>query len=253
MKMEKLLKEKTKNSWNLKVLPLFYCSLLLFAFSCKKQDPPQTFGKHSEYYPLKIGNSYTYQVDSIFFNDFDQSIDTTYFQVTELYADTFYDVEGHLNYRLERYCQYKSNPQQSYDTLSSYLKDVWFVTYNNNSIERVEENMRFITLVNPISESKSWDGNASNFLDRWRYKYVNFGKPYDIYDDAVTVERQLDSNVIEYRKAYQIFAKNIGMVEYYHIDVEDRRAESSALIPIVDRINKGTIVHYKLVKYNISE
>ena len=227
---------------------------VVFLPACKKDIAPstKTWGKIEEYYPLAIGNKLTYQVDSIYFNDFDGSIDTTYFQVTELYADTFVDIEGRINYRLERYYQYKKNEADSYSDIPSYLKDVWFVTQTPATIERIEENVRFINLNHPIGEGREWDGNAFNFLNKWEYYYESFELEKGDYANTVTVNRKLDSNVIRYRNAYQVFAKGVGMVEYYHIDVEDDRPTSSALVPILDRIYRGTIVHYKLVDYQVS-
>ena len=245
----------SKRKISLKVLlSLAICiTLVSWMQSCKKETQSnKVWGQLADYYPLAIGNKLVYQVDSIYYNDFDNSIDTTYFQVTELYADTFTDLQGRLNYRLERYYQYKKSPNDSYSNIPAYLKDVWFVTQTASTIERVEENVRFINLNYPVGLGVKWDGNAYNALNSWEYYYENFQAPHNDFENTVTVNREIDSNVIRYRKAYQIFSKNIGMVEYYHIDVEDDRPTSSALVPILDRIYRGTIVHYKLVDYQVA-
>lgn len=240
-----------KNNFNITIALLL---LSLVITSCKKEESntETTLGVYTDYYPLKIGSYHIYKVDSIFYNDFTQSSDTFEMQLKELITDTFLDEEQQLNYRIERFYKYKTEIPSSFDTLPWSLKNVWFVTLTDFSIQRVEENYRYTTLTNPIKNGITWDGNAFNAKDQSTYEYANFGESLFNYNNSVNVIQKDIENLIQKQYFEQYFAKDVGLTKYYYIDVESQNI-SDPSIPIEDRIEKGVQYSQELIEYFIPE
>ena len=222
---------------------------VIFLGSCNSDSEQEIYPTPQEYMTLKIGAWFQYKVDSIYFDDFDMTSDTTEFQLKEAITDTFTDGAGNLSYRLERFKRFK-NDTISYDQLPWILTDVWWISNKGNSIERVEENKRFVSLNSPILEGASWDGNAFNFLETWDYTYESVGEPYEGFENTITVNQILeDQFAILYQSYREIYAKNIGLVRKEIIDVESQNIQVG--IPVLDRIESGIIYDQLLEDYYI--
>jgi hypothetical protein len=229
---------------------LFLLAVMLA--SCKKDATTSTTtsGVYTDYYPLKIGSSHTYLVDSIYYNDFTGLTEIYQYQLKEVITETFLDESGQTNYRMERYCKFKPSESALYDTLSWEFKNIWFVTLTSVSIQRVEENVRFVNLTNPVKEGVSWDGNSFNILSKFDYTYQDFGETLLDNVNSVRVVQLDIENKIEKQYYEQVFAKDIGLVKYYYIDIESQTISD---IPIVDRIEKGIQFTKLLIDHSIPE
>lgn len=228
--------------------------LISLGVSCKKetQTTVTNTGVYTDYYPLKVGNYHSYLVDSIYYNDFTGETEIYQYQLKELITDTFIDESNLLNYRMERFCKFKPSPNASFDTLPWVFKNVWFVTVTPVSIQRVEENIRFVNLTNPIKDGITWNGNNFNFLSKYNYTYESFGETLEDYPNSVKV-LQLDiENLIEKQYYEQVFSKDVGLVKYYYIDVESQNI-TDASIPIMERIEKGVQFTKLLFDYSVSQ
>ncbi|MDQ6813467.1 MAG: hypothetical protein M3040_07025, partial [Bacteroidota bacterium] len=109
------------------------------------------------------------------------------------------------------------------------------------TVEFVDNNLRFIKLHAPVVEGYTWKGNSFidaksanstvGFLDEWQYEYRNLGQPFTTlttkYDSTVTVFQQdettppgpFNKNNYQQRNfGTEVFAKGIGMVykEFLH-------------------------------------
>ena len=232
---------------------LLILSLLAVLFiGCGDDAKQVVYLSPSEYQPLKIGAWYIYDVDSLTYNDFTTpvTVDTFVFQVKEEITDTFTDLAGRLNYRLERSKRFY-NDSIVFDSLNWKPTDVWFITKNGDDIERVEENNRFVSLLNPIRNETVWDGNVFNFMDNLDYTYENIEAPFDVYGNTVTVNQILeDKLVIIYKKYEEVYAKDIGLVNRIRIDVESQNL-ADPTIPVLNRIEKGSQYFQKLNDYYI--
>lgn len=236
---------KISNKYNFSIILLSF--LLL---SCKKEtSTPLDLGVYTDYYPLNIGNYHTYLVDSIFYDDFNAKSDTFQYQLKEMITDTFFDEEEQLNYRLERFYKYKTK-NESFDTIPWQLKNVWFITKTGNTIQRVEENYRYVTLTNPIKDGITWDGNAFNTKDKTNYSYEDFGETLAEKPNSVAVIEQDIENLFEKKYYEHYFAKGIGITRYYYIDVQSQDI-SDPSIPITERIEKGVQYTQTLIDYYI--
>jgi hypothetical protein len=219
-------------------------SLSCFAllFSCKHEtlDPVDVgYG----YFPVNVGHWVMYDVDSTVWNDFidvDSPLHVQNFKykIKEVVESEFYDNEGRLTQRLERY-------QQLCDTCNWFIKDVWAVNLTPSTAEKVEENQRFVKLAFPVESSSSWNGNAFNILGEQDYEYNDLFEPYSVnntsFDSTVTVIEKVDSNAIEAYNQYEVYAKNVGMVF--------RRYRAVHIDNLTHEITGGKDFTFKFISY----
>lgn len=227
-----------------------------FAVSCKKEEGSTLSSNKiapEKFYPLKVGSYFSYNVDSIYYDDFTGTSDTFYMQIKEVLADTFRDGSDQLNYRLERFYKYDPGTTSiDFSSISWTLQDVWFVTVSDFGIQRVEENIRKVSLINPVVEDLEWNGNAYNSLSEWEYEYSKVDTAYQSYDSCVYITQLDEENKIDKRYYEQVYARGIGLVRYYYIDVESQDLSNPA-VNIVDRIEKGVQYTQELFDYSIAE
>ncbi len=205
-----------KNTYiRLFILPLI--ALLLVA-SCKKRETIEyTIYNGYEYFPVTVGSWITYEVDSIYHDD-DVSIhDTTHFQLREVVAELFTDNEGRETMRLERF-------KRANDTLPWGLTDVWFANATETRVEKVEENIRYLRLVFPIKEGKTWDGNVYNTDSERDYEYTTVHQSASInnlpFDSTLQVTQIADSNFVKRQRAIETYATGIGLIYKVYIDLD---------------------------------
>ncbi len=192
-----------------------YLLFLIAVFvSChrKVDNTPRLVGK--EYYNNK-GSWIVYKVDSIVFSDFGggtvQKIDTFIYQVKEIISEKFTDNAGKETNRIERY-------KRAADSLPWQITNVWISNLGDNDLQKVEENNRYVKLVFPVYENKTWNGNQFNSFDALDYTYIGIKQPVVLngytFDNTITVLQNdsTDDNFIEKSYAKEIYAINIGMV-----------------------------------------
>lgn len=195
------------------ILPL---GLGLLLFSCRDKTDTLNIDYQTAYFPLDSGHYVTYQVDSIFSYSSDAARDTQSYQLMEVVGDTFYDNLGELNYELNLYRRENSNAQWNFDRK-------WYAKKGDRNVQKQEDDLRFIKLVFPPEQNKSWNGNAyipdnDNYKDfkDWDYFFVNVNEPYSInsfsFDSSLTVSGVDDETFISKRKRKEVYAKNVGMV-----------------------------------------
>lgn len=226
-------------------LMVVFC-LLFFAISCKKYDVEPTSGNNGQsYVNLTIGSYVIYDVDSIFYNDFDGSVTTYTFQIRELLESSYIDGEGETSYRIER---------AKLDTVESpnwVILDVWNSKITSTAYEKVENNQRFVKLVFPIRKGKTWNGNAKNNLSEWEYEYVSVHQQETIGGitlDSVATVTQFDDlgEILIQRQFYQEkFATGIGMVYKRVVDVKKAFNSNTGLY----ENSHGTDATYTLNSY----
>jgi hypothetical protein len=231
----------------LKFILLFLVFLLV---SCSKNTKEITRIQPISYYPLQIGNTYIYDVDSVVFDDFNNSIDTFKFQIQEMYSDTFRDNTGNLAYKIERR---KRNILNNNSFQEWGIPQIWWVNLaKNQSIQRVENNLRYVNIVSPIENNFVWNGNVFNILPEWKFRYINTNLPFENYDSTLTViQREIPVNLVSNEYYEQKFAKNIGLIFYHFINVEYKENINSNT-SLIDKIKKGVIFTQKLNSYSLN-
>jgi hypothetical protein len=211
-----------------KLLPAFLIAALFIAgFSACTKKPEKFLGDYSKnYFPLKIGKSITYDVDSVLWDDYYDVRSLHHYQIRWTIVDTFRDAQFRLSYRLQTYIRKQ-------DTLAWQNHTVIYLTPTDNSIEYVEDNLRFIKLIFPIQNGGTWKGNALispldkayTYFQGWNYYYDNFAQPFSNgfmqLDNTVTVHGVDDTvgnpetRPTEYASktyAEEVYGQGIGMV-----------------------------------------
>lgn len=230
----------------------------LFLSSCEnKIEDYNPANSGSEYFPIEIGNTWTYQVDSIIYDKKGTQIDTVYHIVKETITESFEDNEGQTNFVIERFNKIGVNWVNT---------DIWSTLKNDNHAIRNEDNLRFIKLVFPINENKYWDGNA--FIDsdniiikiagesiklyeRWSYNYESVNKFEKIgdnnYDNVTTVEQVDTENSINKRYSLEKYAKGIGLVYKKMIILNTQNNDDT--LPWEEKAEEGFILEQTLLSF----
>lgn len=207
--------------------------ILLLTFGCLfsacKDDNFPPLKSFDSYYPIEVGHESIYLVDSIFYDDFNDTIFTHSSRLREV-VDTIFetqDAQGNTQIEFVSYLY------------SETLPNVWqyIATYstrkNAQRVERTENNQNFIKMVFPVVDEKTWQGNALTNLAPWTYQYqeTHLSKTFNgiNYDSTLVVKQAEENNFIQELLSLEIYAKDIGMVYKEFTDIETQQGVQSGL------------------------
>mgnify|MGYP001563275321 CR=1 FL=1 len=194
---------------------------LLVIAGCRK-DPSTKVNFHYDYFPITTGSWITYDADSVVYDDFKETIDTFSYQVKEVVDTSFVDLEGDTAFVLYLYKRLADTlPWQNYKT--------WSCKLLKGTAEKVEDNLRFIKLIFPVSGNQTWEGNSlfnTNQSDmecygKWDYRYQNIHEKNDSlsasFDSTVTVLQVDEQPLTNKNYSMEIYAKDVGLIYKKHI------------------------------------
>ena len=213
---------------------LFLLGIVFFA-SCKKESAQFETTPISDYAPLTVGKYITYNLDSLVYLSFGTVEAHKLYEVKYLTADSLRDNMGRKAFRIIRYI--RSLPG------GTFTPDNTFLAVNTGTgFEFTENNLRYLKLVQPIQDDKTWKGNSAidvtslgsdlQYLADWDYTYANTDQPKTIgtfnLPATVTVNQRDESfnlpvvlpgpgipnptNIASRDFSKEIYAKGIGMV-----------------------------------------
>ena len=214
---------------------VFVMLFLVVMMGCGKEFETLDTGKLEEYYPLQVGKTYLYRLDSTILASFGTSLIVKSYQAKDSVESTFNDNSGRLSYRIYRFVRDTAG-LQPWQFGATYI-----ATPTNSTIEYVDNNMRFIKLAAPVTEGFTWKGHSFidtkslnttvSYLDEWEYEYRDLGQTYNVfdktYDSTVTVHQQdettppgpFDPNNYQQKNySVEVYAKGIGLIykEFLH-------------------------------------
>jgi len=222
--------------------------LIIFALgSCDKDDEENSIDLGYDYFPVQIGHFIEYAVDSIAY-DSEGVHDTTSYFVREVIESEVIDGLDETAYRIERYK--KDSLSQDWE-----LADIWSSKRTSINAQRVEEDKRFIRLVFPITNTAQWDGNALNSEEDWTHSYMDIGatKSYDSlsFTNTATVLQREFISLIEDEYAYEVYARNVGLIEkYFRVLVT---TPDYSIEPTGENITGGVEFHFRIIDYGEEE
>lgn len=227
------------------VLFIIICS----TWSCKKDKAVETVDMGYTYFPEQVGSFVVYDVDSFYYNDFSDHIDTFKFQLKEKIESIFQDNQNRPTMRIERYVR-SYDPKIPYPSIPWKMRNVWTANRTLTTAERVEGNIRYNRLIFPVSSKSSWNGNAQNTLEPLNYSYLFVDQPRTIgkiaFDSVLQVNQQDETNLISKKYAIEKYARHIGLTYKHVIDVQsqpDGVPDSLLPIwiatPIMNRVDAG--------------
>lgn len=218
---------------------LFVASLILFLFTslpgCKKETETFNTATLNDYYPLQTGKTFLYRLDSTVLASFGSSLVVNSYQAKDSIESTFTDNQGRLSYRIFRLIR------DTAGLVPWRFAATYVATPTPQSIEYVDNNLRFIKLHTPVTEGSTWKGHSYidtkslnttvSYLDEWVYEYRNLGQRFQIfntaYDSTVTVFQQDETtppgpfnpnNYQQRNLGTEVYAKGVGLIykEFLH-------------------------------------
>jgi|GEM_PF-1113564 len=234
----------------------FFC-----LFSCTKSTNDSYSFYANNYFPLKIGASLIYTLDTIQFDPGTGvvKIDTFKWYAQEIVRDTFMDAQKNVNYLIDRY----EHSRNANDTAWIYRR-TFVETITSQNTQRLEGTFRYIKLPSAFSLNQQWDGNAyldaysaisvaNNtvlpFIQSWKSTIIGVNSSETVngknFADITIVEAKSDPNILTERR-YQIekYANGIGLIsrqlEILDTQILDSKIAWSA------KAQKGFIVTQKL-------
>jgi hypothetical protein len=238
-------------------------TLLLLVFSIALGSCDNTLEDYQpgtggdSYFPLAVGHTWTYQLDSVIYDNNGTRIDSVSVQVREEITEKFTDPTGKEAFRIARY-QYRNDGWM--------LTDVWSASKDERLAYRNEENIRFAKLSFPIVQGNAWDGNA--FLnDEIVVKiagepiriYQNWGNYlYESVDQAETINgvaypavctvNQVDlEDKITRRYSLEKYAEGVGLVHKKMIILNTQKFDSTD--PWELKAEEGFILDQQLIRF----
>lgn len=215
--------------------------LLIIFVSCKKHNPT-SINYGYEYFPVELGHYKVFDVVDIFHDvALDPQHDTSIYQIKEVLFENLIDNEGDTIQRIKRFWRES-------DTAEWVIKDIWTQKRTATTAEVVDENDRYIKMIFAIAYERSWNGNALNNESALEYYYEDIYEPYSLnafeFDSTVIVEKENFTSFIDYRRQYDVYARNIGRIKSIYKILEIDNFDT------LD-IQKGPEVTYTLVDYGI--
>jgi hypothetical protein len=223
-----------------KRLHLITAALACFIFfGCDKKTEEFTSAPLSDYLPLQVGKYITYRLDSTVFTNFGTVTVVNSYQEKHVIDSKFIDASGRGSYRIFRFLRDTAG-NKPWAPAGTYS-----ITPTDNTIEVIENNLRFVKLVMPIKQDNTWKGNHylpddafvslytfnNDFgMQDWDYNYSSIdkslavkGKTYnnvltvDVIDDVFNANESnasvLNPGVIGYVNHLQDnYAKGIGLI-----------------------------------------
>ena len=200
---------------------------LFFLNACKKETEILVTDQISDFSPLAVGKYITYKLDTFKYLPFSTRNITVSYEVKHVVEELINDNLGRPAYRITRYIR-KAAPQP-------WVPDNTFMAINTaNSLEFIENNMRFVKLRLPIKDGYSWKGNTfidtysfnSNvkYLDDWDYMYDSLNTSHTFgaiqIDSTLKVDQRDEiignpadpNSYSEQNFGVEIYAKGIGLV-----------------------------------------
>ena len=170
-------------------------------FGCKQTTEEFKSAPLSDYLPLQVGKYITYRLDSTVFTNFGTITEVHSFQEKQIVDAKITDALGRDSYRILRFTRDTAGTQP-WAPAGSYS-----ITPTDKTIEVIENNLRFVKLVMPVTQDNTWKGNrylpdeafSSSYtfnndfgMDDWDYTYTSTGGSLTVkgqtYNDVLTVD-----------------------------------------------------------------
>jgi len=209
---------------NILLMVVLVSSILM---ACKKESEELKMTAISEYAPYAVGKYITYQLDSFRYLPFSTRGITITYQVKYLVDAVITDNLGRPAYRIFRYIRKNANDTWKQDNTVMAIN-------TGTSLEFIENNLRFISLQQPIRQLYSWMGNSYintsqndpaepdfKYLEGWEYMYDSVNAPLKLGNitlDSTLKVAQRDENIgtpgfyNEVNFGVEYYAKGIGLV-----------------------------------------
>lgn len=247
--------------------------LFLLALTACDEEPdtfPADLGY--AYYPLEVGQTRVYQVDSIIYDVATGGIsaDSSSSFLREVVTEVRENERGDSVYTIQR--SYRDSVGRPWQPLKVFTETF---ERQENRIIRTEDNLQFIQMVFPVRENRDWNGNV--FFDEfvtvsvggesvemfkgWDYEYERTDLDTSFlgtsYSEVVhLVKADTDPfNLIETRQADEYYAPGVGLIAR-DLEILDTQCEACCNfdnllcldLPWSQKAEKGFVLRQRLVE-----
>lgn len=211
----------------MKWLSLVALASLALLISCTEATEELDLNFGYEFYPLEVGRSWEYEVDSIVLSRQGTEVNTVRLFYREAIIEARPGNAGDTLFIVEHYERYS-------DTAAWEFKKVLSLARSANHAYRTEDNLRFLKLIFPIREGDRWDGHQffdptvrlevggelMPIFENWgEYQYTS------ALDNEITIaQAEFNDSIRQYRKAQERYEAGKGLV-YRRVEVFDTDCE----------------------------
>lgn len=153
----------------LRLIRLGIFFLVLFFFSCGKNETLPPVQLYLDYYPLKLHSSITYAVDSTHYNEFDHTAVNYLFELKDTVVSILDEEKNRQTVRIERYKRESGGDWKFQKTITRTVTGI--------RGEEFIDNQRFVRIIFPPIEGKIWNGNTYNNLGKRDYEISEVNQP----------------------------------------------------------------------------
>lgn len=216
--------------------------VLTVLFSCGKGNSNVDLNSYESYFPMDFGTYVDYEVVEIK-HDINAEItnDTVFYYLRTVIGDTITDNEGRL---ARKFVRKKRNELSDPWVIS----DVWTALVNDIRVEVTEENKRKVWLILPPLNSSFWNLNAFNVDEPIFCTYDGLHENSSInnisFDSVITVEQEDVLNLVSFRRKYEQYANNVGLVKKYYKNLNIFNFDTL-------NIQSGTELIYKCIDFGV--
>lgn len=138
---------------NNKYLSIVFVALASFVlYACSKSTETANFKLAKNYVSAAKGKFIIYKLDSIITRSFGSGFQTSTYTIKDSVVDVFIDNTGREAFKIFRYVL---NGNGSWTSTNTFV-----LTPQENNVEYVENNLRYIKLISPVQDGKEWKGNT---------------------------------------------------------------------------------------------
>lgn len=193
--------------------------LFFIVVSCRKDSDPiqEQSNLGIEYFPTDSVKQYLYVVDSIAYNDNDNSVDTFSFQLKTQFVESFFDNNGIQTWRIKRMAKYTNT--NNFIEIQNY-----FYKRSGSYLIATENNVELLKAILPIKTAFVWNGNLFNSLGRINSKVDALNTDYTIMDttfsNTLQITETFNSDFILETNRQSIYQLNRGLVYVQNKNIE---------------------------------
>ena len=190
--------------------------IAIVVWSCRKNEVEHrsatSINYYYTYFPLRIGATYIYRIDSQVYNTFKGKYDTSLTYLKEVIDSPFLDNTGMTTYKVFRW--------YTKDTTLGWSNErVWTEKRTQSEAQRWEENIRYVRLYFPVAANYAWNGNRYNTIDSFKefnYYYKEVHVPFTLsgikYDSTVYVSEANYLDALENHTEGERYAAKVGLI-----------------------------------------
>jgi hypothetical protein len=236
----------------MKKIHIIFCFIALaisFTTGCKKTGTYQT-ALLTDYLQLQTGKSITYRLDSTNFVFFGTIDSVTSYTVQDVVDTLFTDNLSRPSWRVLRYITDTAQSTGWQDN------ETYQVTPTRQTVEVIENNLRYLKLSLPLVNGFNWPGNTYidtntpdtsidadfSYLAGWNYTYDSIGSPYTVLAGTVPntlIIRQQDQMIgdstdkaafSERDYSVEVYGKGIGLIykDFLHWEYQPPNGSNAA-------------------------